>query len=433
MPKKFLTKIKTFWQTKRKESVIDIKTYIKAIFPILLIALGVISLGAIKNYDNPAKELFDISAQLDLLDPEFDYDSLASIEDLEFSDLPIAEIKRYKVENARGTAIFLPQIHKNPGSDSKDKSNDDAEIAQKEHYEITKYLNDKYGLDLVVVEGELNGLVSLDKLAQITKKVRARNFLALHVNKLKDILRDKSLDPKLEDRLIQGLNKVVRDADRDIILQGAPYKFKAEGGDITLYGTEVESTREEGRVIVRDYIYLNDRIQSLENTQISRASQAQGLFSSNLLDLLKNFSAIPKGNTVSRDISSLKSLAEDNGDRQLITTLEDLAQDLTDLNPGTGTRMNSSQPARADNPYKHETNLGKLKELLKGVEKKIQETVIDKRNKETAKSFAEALSATNEKAGILQFGAGHEKGLVEELNKEGISVIVITADMVASR
>ncbi|MEK7097573.1 MAG: hypothetical protein AAB906_01880, partial [Patescibacteria group bacterium] len=72
----------------------------------------------------------------------------------------------------------------------------------------------------------------------------------------------------------------------EIILQGAPYKLKAEGADLTFYGAEVESTREEGKVIVRDYIYLNDRINNLENTQAMRTGRTQSLFPANMLDIL---------------------------------------------------------------------------------------------------------------------------------------------------
>lgn len=433
MLKTFLTKIKAVWQTKNKENTINIKTGFRAIFPILLIALGVISLGAVRSNGHTTQGIFDISAQLDSIDSASDYESLSSIGNLEDSGLPIAGIKKYEVENASGTAIFIPQIHKNPGSESRDKSNDAAEVTQGQIYEITELLNDKYGIDLVVVEGELNGLLSADKFIQIAKKVKERNFLALHLGKLKDMLSKKSLDPKLENRLVQSLSQTIKDIDREIILQGAPYKLKAEGKNLTFYGTEVESTREEGKVIVRDYIYLNDRIQSLENTQVSRTSQTQGLFPANVLDLLKNFSS-KRSNTISRDMDSLKSLAEEEDDKQLITTLEDLAQDLTDLKSGSKTVASASQsPAREDNPYKSETNLNKLKELLKDTEKKIEKTVINQRNREAAESFAEALSATKEKTGILQFGAGHEKGLIEELNKQGISVIVITPDKVAKR
>ncbi len=434
MPKTFLAKIKAMWQTKNKENIIKIKTYSKAVFPILLIAMGVISLGAIRNNSNVVNKAFDASGLSDSIDSEFGYESLSSIESLEGSGLPIAAIKKHEVENAIGTAIFIPQIHKNPGSESKDRSNDDAEIAQGQIYEITKYLNDKYGMDLIVVEGELNGLISADKFIRIAKKVKERSFLALHLDKLKAMLSKKSLDPKLENRLIGNISQAIKDVDREIILQGAPYKLKAEGADLTFYGAEVESTREEGKVIVRDYIYLNDRINNLENTQAMRTGRTQSLFPANMLDILKNL-ASPRNTAISRDIDSLKSLAEEDGDGQLTTTLKDLAQDFADLKSDGKDVIGavSQAPARADNPYKDETDIGKLKKLLKNTEKKIEETIINQRNKEAAESFAEALSATKEKAGILQFGAGHEKGLIEELNRQGISVIVITPDQVAKK
>ncbi|MEK7097753.1 MAG: hypothetical protein AAB906_02810, partial [Patescibacteria group bacterium] len=91
------------WQTKNKENIIKIKTYSKAVFPILLIAMGVISLGAIRNNSNVVNKAFDASGLSDSIDSEFGYESLSSIESLEGSGLPIAAIKKHEVENAIGT------------------------------------------------------------------------------------------------------------------------------------------------------------------------------------------------------------------------------------------------------------------------------------------------------------------------------------------
>ena len=126
-----------------------------------------------------------------------------------------------------------------------------------------------------------------------------------------------------------------------------------------------------------------------------RTGRTQSLFPANMLDILKNL-ASPRNTAISRDIDSLKSLAEEDGDGQLTTTLKDLAQDFADLKSDGKDVIGavSQAPARADNPYKDETDIGKLKKLLKNTEKKIEETIINQRNKEAAESFAEALSAT---------------------------------------
>jgi hypothetical protein len=44
--------------------------------------------------------------------------------------------------------------------------------------------------------------------------------------------------------------------------------------------------------------------------------------------------------------------------------------------------------------------------------------------------MATLLKDQKEKIGILQFGAGHEEGLIDEFNKIGITVITVTPDRV---
>ena len=130
-----------------------------------------------------------------------------------------------------------------------------------------------------------------------------------------------------------------------------------------------------------------------------------------MLDILKNL-ASPRNTAISRDIDSLKSLAEEDGDGQLTTTLKDLAQDFADLKSDGKDVIGavSQAPARADNPYKDETDIGKLKKLLKNTEKKIEETIINQRNKEAAESFAEALSATKERPASCNSAPDMKKG-----------------------
>jgi nucleoside-diphosphate-sugar epimerase len=51
---------------------------------------------------------------------------------------------------------------------------------------------------------------------------------------------------------------------------------------------------------------------------------------------------------------------------------------------------------------------------------------IDNLSMGSRENFADAMKEKGIKAGVLQFGAGHKDGLIKELNKRGISVIVIT-------
>ena len=87
-------------------------------------------------------------------------------------------------------------------------------------------------------------------------------------------------------------------------------------------------------------------------------------------------------------------------------------------------------PLRQDNPYVNISDLSVIQSKIKDSEAKIQTVVIDQRNQETASNFADALKSNKTNIGILQFGAGHEDGLVKELNKKGLSVIVVVPTQV---
>jgi hypothetical protein len=70
---------------------------------------------------------------------------------------------------------------------------------------------------------------------------------------------------------------------------------------------------------------------------------------------------------------------------------------------------------------------GKVKKETK---KKIQEVIIEKRNKVVAQNTKNLLTEKNISAGILVFGAGHTEGLISELKSQGLNVIVVTPESI---
>lgn len=257
-----------------------------------------------------------------------------SVKLLKIDNLPIADIERYAVSDAKGVAIFIPQIHRNPGTSVKDPSNNNAVITQNQIYEIIDYMTKELDIRFVASEGDLYGPIDKQKITKIRSLVGSKN----------------------------------KDTNRELILKGAPYKLKAENdSSFVLYGLEEKETREESAAIVKDYIYLNSRLSQL------------------------NSSSRP-------NISLLKSSYD--------------------------------SPTITKNPYANEYSQAKLKLRVAWREKQINEVIIDRRNKETAVNFARGLEDTNQITGILQFGAGHKERLIKELNKNKISVIVVTPDRV---
>ena len=208
------------------------------------------------------------------------------------NNLPIKKIATHPAKNSWGTVFLFPQVHLYPDSNPKDPKNDTAELVQKETYQTLDYLLQSKNIKFIMVEGDLYGEVSTEKIKTIRDKI---------------------------DNDFSG---------RETILLGAPENLKAAGRNIVLYGSENSATREESKKILSNFI-------------------------------------------------------------------------------------------QSPNKHKH-------------IRKKLNEIVLNQRNKETAENFSKGLWETNNNVGVLQFGAAHTKGLIRELNKQGLTVIVITVDGVST-
>ncbi len=172
-----------------------------------------------------------------------------------------------------------------------------------------------------------------------------------------------------------GSDKKVKEKKRELSLVGAPIKLWAEGKDMILVGSENKKTLDESREIVKEHLSLQEQMSSGKTSSLE-----------------KSFS--------DETVKKLEKLKE--------------------LKAKLKSKKNKKSPKKEKD----------LKEKIKQNEKKIQEVIIDKRNKETAENFSQALKKYDQNAGILEFGAGHEAGLIKEFNKIGIDVIVVTTNEV---
>lgn len=170
----------------------------------------------------------------------------------------------------------------------------------------------------------------------------------------------------------------IKEKKREISLMGAPIKLWAEGQDMILVGSENKDTLEQSREIVKEHINLENQLASLGKNKISTL--------------------------------------EDSFNDQTLKKL----QKLKELKAKLKNKKTGGTPE----------NKAKLKEKLKKNEEKIKEVIIDKRNHETAENFSQALKKYDQNIGILEYGAGHEEGLVKEFNKLGIDVIVVKTNEV---
>ena len=289
--------------------------------------------------------------------------------------LPVESVKESLVQNSWATAIFLPQTHQQPGSSAKSLVNDEAELVQNQIYEVLSYLSQS-GTE----SEEIKSLIS---------------------------------NPEDYGHFSNSADAYLSLLDREITLAGAASMLKAKNEHVCLYGSEVKKTQDESAEIVRNYIYLEDR-----KDQLSGNSSKNSALSA--LQIIGGFQDTPE-KSLENDIHLMLScpnftLRQEAGElEQMYGKIEGLRSNKTV----------SSNPKRTDNPYKNIYSIDKIDLLLSETESDINNVVVVKRNKETAENFARALKENDLNEGIIQFGAGHEEGLVEELNKLGISVITV--------
>lgn len=350
-----------------------------------------------------------------------------------YHDLPIAQVKSYPTQNSWGTVIFIPQTHRSPGSSPQDLVNDSGTRSQEEIYKVLSMLTDRAGIGFVMVEGQPYGQVSAEKIALLTDKLGHRNKLIKLVGMLQNIFSKKSINASLESALLETLHRYVAKINREIILEGAAEKLVAEGKPLTLYGSENTKTVEESKPILRDLIYLQDRLQQL-NSQSSKANSDNKL-ASHVSNLSLN-SLLGKGEE-KLNFEILYKQASRQG-RTDITGLIDQIRTLlgefdTQISNKIMITSSPGTPTREDNPYQTITSKNELETRLEKTKKEIDEIVVTKRNRETAQNMAQGLKKEGKILGILQFGAGHEEGLLQELNTLGLNVIVVTPNEVASR
>lgn len=354
-----------------------------------------------------------------------------------YKGLPVGEVKTYNVDNAKGTVIFIPQYHKNPGSSSLEQKNDSAEIAQGQIYKILSFLIDKPKVNLVMTEGDLFGEVPAEKIGFIAKKITDRNTLVSLCQRLENIFEKESINPALEKKLVGDLHQEHYRVDREVILKGAPLKLKAEGKNIALFGSENKETQEESRVLVRNYIYLQDRKDELDN--LSRRDGDSAILFENKNEMFEGLLKLLNGDKIDEEFAELEFQASSLGKEKVVGLLKKTEEVVNNLkksseeNNTSFLRTFSNTPSRENNPYRDIKSRREIERLISKAESKIEEVVVKKRNQETAYNFATALKTENKSVGILQFGAGHEDGLIKELNKQGLSVVVIKVDEVVNR
>lgn len=355
-----------------------------------------------------------------------------------YQGLPVGEVKTYSASQAWGTVIYLPQFHKSPVNEATDKVNDISVNAQSETYQILDFLSKSAGVNLVMVEGNLYGEVPAEKIAPLANKIEKKKELASLEGDLIKAFEDHDINPPLEKQLLEQLSRETNKLDREITLEGAPRVMKAEGKDIKLYGAEDKPTYDQSIKIYEDYRYLSDRINQLNNPLAGKSSLVNsqsfflngGSFSplkdsgalNDVLKLLVNRRSAPP-------FAALEAAALAKGKNDLADLIKKTEAVYNELenNIPRGVMVNNSKETLlgSSNPYTKVTNKGELQKKLAVRKTDVEEVIVKKRNSTTAENMANALRAEKKSVGILQFGAGHEEGLVKDINNQGLTVVVV--------
>lgn len=221
------------------------------------------------------------------------------------ASLPVSEARFYPSTGDAGTVALILQSHQEPFSRVSDPKNDGAKIAQEDILLILNKLYSAYGMDLLMIEGELYGQVSPARMAWVKDKLSTYLFY--------------------KDKISEAQREYM---ERELLLIGAGYLIKAKESNLALYGAEEKDTQDRSKHLVRQYL-------SAQNTRTAEFAE---------------------------------------------------------------------------------------------IKKAMQRVLIDQRDVETAYNMKRAMMTSKEKTGMLVFGAQHEEGLIRELKKQGLSVLVIAPD-----
>lgn len=368
-----------------------------------------------------------------------------------FNNLPVASVESYPVAQPKGTVILIPQTHLNPASSPSDPINNNAQVAQDQISQIEQFLVTKGKVPMIMVEGETTGVVPQSHLTPLVNEIKSRDEFLTQYTKLKADLAKNNVANA--DQLLSPIENDLNTVNRDILLKGAAQNIKVKDNNVILVGAENAATLNEAKPLVRDYVYIQDRISSIQAQQNPAATNPNGaapavgaqtlqqttptspgslqtLLATLLPQLMK-----PSASTSFRFLSQVEqqapSISEDvtktqasfNAMHDAYTTAQQPVQS-TNQSP-------TPQPTRADNPYNSITDLSTLQNMLTTSEAKLEKVVVDQRNQEIAQNLAQTLTQFNTKQAILQLGAGHKDGIVQQLNKQNLSVIVVTPTEVA--
>lgn len=345
-----------------------------------------------------------------------------------YSDLPVADVVFNEVPNSWATVVFFPQYHKYPGSEVDDPRNNRAEKVQKETYHVMDKIIEQVPLNIIALEGELDGQLEPGKRTYFAQKLKYFDQLNQSFRNLEKHFHEQPMYPEIEENILTEIKNKLAYLERDLILEGAPVQLWAKYDHIQVFGTENPQTLEESKILVRDYIYLQDRLMAITQPKpYAQIPAFHASFNGSTIESIQQ--DVSMNYLFDQDFHLLEVQAKEQNPRvwEALQEFKNTWNEATNFQKTGSEDIATMEPqvSRADNPYENIDDVSYLQSLIAENEGKIQETIITRRNREAAQYVAQILQTQEDNLGILQFGAGHEQGLVEELKHLGMSVITV--------
>lgn len=352
----------------------------------------------------------------------------SSASSLDFSDF--ANVKKYEVANATATVVYIPQIHKDPTTQANDPKNNNAAGIQKEISGMLDKLVDDHNITYVMDETDLYGPMPADKVAKVKEGHKNIREARESTDKLLKNYIAAGGSQSTADQIKSASEKKIASYERNINLTGGAAVLAANNPKAHVYGSQNAATIKDASRQLQNIIHMENRMKELQpkgSTKRPAASKASASSSSSV------FSMLGRGSTsVKVNLQPVSALAASKGDQGLKDDVADTQNKLSKLSTSSSfetSKPASSQPASAkQNPYQNETNLQKLTKEHDAAVAAFMKVAKDQRSQEAADNVVKMMKDNGQNVSVLVMGQQHEDQLVEMLNKQGVSVIVITPE-----
>lgn len=329
------------------------------------------------------------------------------------SDFP--DVQKFEVANAKGTIVYVPQIHKDPATQPSDQSNDQAVKAQKEIYQDLATLSTKYGVKYVMDETDVYGPMPQAKIDKINAGFNDIAEYNKEADKLAADYVSAGGSQQVADQFKKEANDSAGKYERNIYITGGAAVLAAKDVTSHAYGSQVPETLDKSKKSLENLLYLQERI-----------NQLQGINQTSIITPASTKNPAPS------ELSQIKNLADQKKDKALTDDVNALKEKQNNLSLSKSFEAvpKFSEVPHNNNPYAGRTDLANLKAKYQKDSEAYMSLIKDQRSAEVSDNVVRMMQENGQSVAGLVFGAGHKDQIVQALNSKGYSVIVITTPAV---